>query len=381
VTDEQILSRILTSEGSAFTHDPIDPGGATKFGVTQRTLSDWRGHAVSVDDVRDLTEEEARAIYQRLYLEPFSYLTDGALKAQVVDIAVNSGHGTARTLLGLARLQTERPVGVQLVIERLQHYARIVKAKPSQAKYLLGWTRRAVGFLSLLLLLALPVFAQQPEAGWGYAVPPVRGTSGRTYHHVAIADFPRTKHTHVCTEGVVTLKRREEDGDAHLRVSASRSVFIVAEAIPQIPVTLPRVGDRVEVCGISRYDKAHLWFEVHPVERIRVLPQAIGSSGTASPIQIIARQRFAFEPGAFRIRYIVERDPANRRLDVVFDGADYNNSFSWSLDGEDSPRTYERLYERIPAGTHVITACVWRSTGTSICATPEEVTVIGHSDR
>jgi hypothetical protein len=43
---------------------------------------------------------------------------------------------------------------------------------------------------------------------------------------------------------------------------------IVAEIIPQIPLSVPEVGRKVRVLGIYRYDAekpGHHWAEIHPV--------------------------------------------------------------------------------------------------------------------
>ena len=45
-----------------FVNDPRDPGGATNMGITIATLSSWRGTPVTVQDVRNLTKQEARQI-------------------------------------------------------------------------------------------------------------------------------------------------------------------------------------------------------------------------------------------------------------------------------------------------------------------------------
>jgi lysozyme family protein len=147
MTDEQILDGILAREGG-FVNHPLDAGKATNFGITTATLADWRGKPVTADDVRDMQVEEARAIYRARYVRPFDRLElPPELKAQVVDIAVNSGVTTARGLLSRAQQQTSRPVPVALVIERLRFYARLVKGKPSQVVFLEGWFNRAVSFL------------------------------------------------------------------------------------------------------------------------------------------------------------------------------------------------------------------------------------------
>jgi hypothetical protein len=103
-----------------------------------------------------------------------------------------------------------------------------------------------------------------------------------TYHPIRVDEFATRKLTHVCTTGLVAMKKREDDRDWHYRIvsdAPATAGFIVAEVTEQTQLPAPfnpRVGDRVEVCGTRRYDDApgHGWFEVHPVERARVLPKA-----------------------------------------------------------------------------------------------------------
>ena len=144
MTDLEILDRILRHEGG-FVDDPTDRGGCTNFGITRQTLSDWRKGHVTCDDVRDMTEDEAREIYAERYLTPFAGV-DRAVKAQIVDIAVNAGVRRAVALLELAE-QGPKPLNTQLAIERLKHYVRIVKADPSQLRFLSGWINRTVEYL------------------------------------------------------------------------------------------------------------------------------------------------------------------------------------------------------------------------------------------
>lgn len=98
--------------------------------------------------------------------------------------------------------------------------------------------------------------------------PRVAATDPDSFHRVAVAAIATTSHTHVCTVGRVAAVRRQADGDVHLRIEDGPA-FVVAEVIPQIPIAPPRTGTRVEVCGITRYDKAHRWYELHPVLSLR----------------------------------------------------------------------------------------------------------------
>lgn len=53
-----------------FVNDPQDPGGVTNMGITQAVLSEWRGHPASIDDVKNLSREEARSIFYARYWKP-----------------------------------------------------------------------------------------------------------------------------------------------------------------------------------------------------------------------------------------------------------------------------------------------------------------------
>ncbi len=144
-TDSQIIDGILKREGG-FVNDSADRGNATNYGITQATLSLWIGRDATVEDVRTMPLETARAIYQHEYVRPFDGV-DPVLKPQVVDIAVNSGVGRARVMLAVAEGQQARPASVELAIQRLRYYVRIVRSDPSQVRFLGGWIERAVSFI------------------------------------------------------------------------------------------------------------------------------------------------------------------------------------------------------------------------------------------
>src|SRR4051812_25406611 len=96
---------------------------------------------------------------------------------------------------------------------------------------------------------------------------------GLTYHSIAVKDFAKRRLTHVCTVGVVTYIKHEEDRDWHYRIEDG-GAYIVAEVTEQTPLPepfLPKKGDRVEICGTRRYDDAHAWWEIHPTETGHIL--------------------------------------------------------------------------------------------------------------
>jgi len=93
------------------------------------------------------------------------------------------------------------------------------------------------------------------------------------YHTIPLSKVATTSWTHICTSGPVVYVRKMADGDVHLTLDDGKAK-VVAEIIPQIPLTPPRKGDRVKVCGITRWDKRHRWPEVHPVITMEVLARS-----------------------------------------------------------------------------------------------------------
>jgi hypothetical protein len=91
-----------------------------------------------------------------------------------------------------------------------------------------------------------------------------------TYHALTLAQVATTSWTHVCVSNApVVYVRTMQDGDVHVTLDDGRAK-VVAEIIPQIPLTRPKKGQRVDVCGITRWDRRHGWPEIHPVTRLEV---------------------------------------------------------------------------------------------------------------
>jgi lysozyme family protein len=108
------LSLTLLQEGG-YVDNPKDPGGATNMGITRAALACARGNAVSKSDIRNLTREEAAAIYRLNYWTAIrgDELPDG-LDAVMFDHAVNSGPKAAvRTLQGALDLPQNGLMGLR----------------------------------------------------------------------------------------------------------------------------------------------------------------------------------------------------------------------------------------------------------------------------
>lgn len=152
-TADELIDDILRREGG-FVNHPDDPGGATNHGITIGTLRQWRGKAVSVEDVKNLSVEEARLIYNALYVKPF---LGAGLPVDVlpflVDLGVHSGVGAAQRLLHAARVRVEKglppmsPLLRALIHERLAFMSAQVKRQPGKLKFLRGWVNRILEFI------------------------------------------------------------------------------------------------------------------------------------------------------------------------------------------------------------------------------------------
>ena len=167
----EIVEEILRREGSAYTNHPADKGGPTKWGVTQDTLSKYRGHAVSETDVSTLSRDEAVEIYLAAYVRPFALFPDmqPRLLGLLADAAVN--HGPSRAIrwlqeaigagadgvIGKQTLEKWIPYAKHLtshddvykmvLARRIVFYGEIVSGNPSQSVFIKGWLKRAVEFL------------------------------------------------------------------------------------------------------------------------------------------------------------------------------------------------------------------------------------------
>lgn len=160
-----IIDGILLREGGFVDHE-ADRGGPTKYGITQATLTDWRGRKVSVDDVRSLTEREARDMYRETYIVRPGFLSiqSEAVRVLVVDCAVNHGvlravkmlqhaaHVFTDGILGpntIAAVNRMTPTALyrRLCAARVRLYGEIITKNPSQAVFAAGWANRAAEFI------------------------------------------------------------------------------------------------------------------------------------------------------------------------------------------------------------------------------------------
>lgn len=125
MTFDDAFECLLTTEGG-YVDDKNDPGGETKYGISKRAYPNV--------DIKNLTVEQARAIYERDYWQAAGcdQITDPALAFLMFDTAVNQGVFRAKQIAGI----THDPVAFQA--ERALHYADL----PTFDRFGRGWLRR-----------------------------------------------------------------------------------------------------------------------------------------------------------------------------------------------------------------------------------------------
>ncbi len=160
---QQCLRHVLRHEGGYVDH-PKDPGGATNFGITRKTLARWRKISpwwkLSKSEVRHLKTSEVAAIYQSHYWRRCgAHLMPYGLDHAVFDYAVNSGPSRAvkqlQAIVGVksdgingpkTRANIRRKIeqkGVRwLIVQVCQSRLRFLHRLSSFKTFGKGWTRR-----------------------------------------------------------------------------------------------------------------------------------------------------------------------------------------------------------------------------------------------
>ena len=175
----QALAVLLKHEGG-FVNDPNDPGGATKYGVSLRTVArldanldglldfDLDGDGdVDAHDILALTPDQAGEYYCRQWWDKHGYgrINNPDIAVKVFDLAVNMGAKQAHKCLqrairaawfpttedGLFGPQTlsstnaaePRALLAALKSEAAGFYRNLAATSPQSAKFLAGWLTRA----------------------------------------------------------------------------------------------------------------------------------------------------------------------------------------------------------------------------------------------
>lgn len=172
---ESAFQKILDVEGREYTNIKDDDGGPTKFGITMSTLSDFRHKLCMPDDVKNLTEDEARDVYRVLFWDRLQL--DRAPSQMLAYVLFNQAVNFGAVKVAKKVQTILRDLGAHVVIDGVfgpmsvnalisadpkkflaefmkktyVSYAKSVVADPDDLKFLVGWMNRANSLLDLIL--------------------------------------------------------------------------------------------------------------------------------------------------------------------------------------------------------------------------------------
>lgn len=162
---------VLAHEGG-FVDDPVDPGGATNYGISLRWLrkvgdlvGDLDGDGdVDADDIAQMTRADAERLYQDYFWSDWYDKLDRNVAYRLFDMRVNAGPKTAHRCIqraarahgyvlkedGLYGSNTHMAVAAigdkiipTLRSERAAFYRILIAKNPDFEKYRGGWLNRA----------------------------------------------------------------------------------------------------------------------------------------------------------------------------------------------------------------------------------------------
>jgi len=149
------IDKVLVNEGG-YVNDPNDAGGETKFGISKRSYPDV--------DIKNLTQLNAKMIYKRDYWDKVKAdeIKSNIVAYELFDTAVNMGVRTASKLMqgcvgssidGFIGKQTlellnntdEEIILLRFKLAKVARYVSLVKKRPKNKKYIVGWLIRTLG--------------------------------------------------------------------------------------------------------------------------------------------------------------------------------------------------------------------------------------------
>lgn len=164
---DNFLESLIKREGG-YVDNPLDKGGATKYGITQRTLDTYQKEFPDIryTEVEALPVELAKVIYSKVYFDDLGLgkIPDTALCELVFDCSVLHPYRLGIKWLqracgvlddGIIGRQTlealdekgSLKVHKDIIEQRIYYMVSIVCDHPSQVVFLKGWLARAMDFI------------------------------------------------------------------------------------------------------------------------------------------------------------------------------------------------------------------------------------------
>jgi lysozyme family protein len=128
------VSLVLKHEGG-LVDNPSDPGGLTNYGIALN-----RHPELTADDIRNMTVDRAKAIYQKQYwTAAMEQEPDQRMANALLDTAVNQGPSVAEQFYQHFGHSVK-----EFQLARLLRYANLISKKPTDIANAHSWFQRAL---------------------------------------------------------------------------------------------------------------------------------------------------------------------------------------------------------------------------------------------
>jgi lysozyme family protein len=146
---------VIVHEGG-FVNNPLDPGGATKWGCTQGVWERHVGHPVSVEVIKNLTQEDVKPIYKEKYWDAIhGDAIPSGLDYCLFDASINSGVSrSSKWIQAIVGVPADGAIGnntvaaitqinpVTLINEFCDKRQAFLESLPTFPTFGKGWTQR-----------------------------------------------------------------------------------------------------------------------------------------------------------------------------------------------------------------------------------------------
>ncbi len=120
-----------------YVNNPVDKGGRTNFGITQKTLDAFNAKHSTSYQIKTLTSEQVKEIYFKEFFEVIKPLENLPSYYHYFDLCVNSGFNNYK------ECSNETKGDIRKIVKwRKDKFANIVKKDQSQSVFLKGWYNR-----------------------------------------------------------------------------------------------------------------------------------------------------------------------------------------------------------------------------------------------
>lgn len=169
------LSKVLFHEGD-YVNDPDDRGGETYKGIARNSHGSWEGWEIIDKSMKGpafpanlIKHDKLQQLVEQFYMETFwqplkaDQIQNQTSADSVFDFAVNAGiSNSTRLVQSIVGTKIDGIIGeitlnkinsmdfahfqAALTVAKMEYYMNIIRKRPTNKKFLLGWISRSLSF-------------------------------------------------------------------------------------------------------------------------------------------------------------------------------------------------------------------------------------------